>query len=69
MIEGCGSKNICATLPDANVPDAQMSARAPTIKTGDFASVSVRSIMRTSLDRPFANTLAGEEPWADIQSY
>ena len=28
---------------------------APTIKTGDFASVCVRSITRTSLDRPFAN--------------
>ena len=43
------------TLPDVNVPDAQTSARASTIKTGDFASVFVRSITRTSLDRPLAN--------------
>jgi hypothetical protein len=31
----------------ANVADAPMSARPPTIKTGDFASVSVRSIALT----------------------
>jgi hypothetical protein len=55
------------TLPDANVPDAQMSARALTIKTGDFASVFVRSITRTSLDRPFANH-AGERPGREFNN-
>jgi hypothetical protein len=57
------------TLPDVKVPDAQMSARASTIKPVTLlqylfaASRGRRSIGRSQTIR------AGEEPWAHIQSY